>query len=198
MRRGPGPATTSLAVLFAPWRAASFAPRLAAVLAVGLAVLLAVGLAACGDGAGGDPGLPVDAGPPPSDGQPPPSCEMRISLTPAMPRAPTDLMATAEIVSESLIGFQTFSWQVRFGDQILEPLLAPDGRQITFPATQPGVYDVNLQGSVDGYSCTDAVRSIAVAAAGATAVSYRLRFVPGPGQPAVIHERTDTLVAGLD
>jgi hypothetical protein len=189
MRRGASPATTSLGISFA----AVFARWLAVVFASGLAS----GLAACGGDGGGAP-LPVDAGPPLSDGAPPPSCEMRISLTPAMPRAPTDLMATAEIVSESLAGFQTFSWDVRFGDQILEPLLSPDGRQITFPAMQPGVYEVLLEGSVDGYSCTDAFRSIAVATAGASAVSYRLRFVPGPGQPAVIHERTDTLVAGLD
>ena len=154
-------------------------------------------LAACGDGGGDAPGSP-DGGAPGGDAQPAPFCEMRISLTPAMPRAPTDLIATAEIASESLIGIQTFDWQVRFDDQIVEPVLSPDGRQITFPATQPGVYEVILGGSVDGYSCTDAYRSIAVADAGATAVSYRLRFVPGPGQAAVMYERTDTMVPGLD
>jgi hypothetical protein len=194
MRRGPRLATTSLAVSFA----VAPAVGLASGLAAGLAVLLAAGLAACGGDDGGGVPMRPDAGPHPGDAGPPPSCEMRISLTPAMPRAPTDLMATAEIVSESLAGFQTFAWQVRFGDQILEPALAPDGRQITFPATQPGAYDVFLEGSVDGYPCIDAERSIAVAAADATSVSYRLRFVPGPDQPAVIHERTDTLVAGLD
>jgi hypothetical protein len=159
---------------------------------------LAAMLAACGGAADGNSPVPVDGGQPGSDASPSPSCEMRISLTPAMPRVPTDLVATAEIVSESLIGLQTFDWQVRFDDQILAPALSPDGRQITFPATQPGTYQVILQGSVDGYSCTDAEQSIAVAAADATAVSYRLRFVPGPGQSAVIHERTDTMVAGLD
>lgn len=154
-------------------------------------------LAACGSDDGGAP-EPVDGGQPPGDAQPAPYCAMRISLAPAMPRVPTDLVATAEIVSESLIGLQTFVWEVRFANQILEPVLAPDGRQVTFPVTQPGTYQVFLQGSMDGYSCTDAEQSVAVAAADAAAVSYRLRFVPGPGQPAVIHERTDTMVAGLD
>lgn len=170
MRRGPGPFLAS--------------------------ILAAAVLAACGDGGNGGQGAP-DGGLPPSDGGVP-YCAMRISLAPAMPRAPTDLVATAEVVSEFLVGVQTFSWDVHYDDTILEPVVSPDGRQITFPATEPGTYMVRLQGEVDGYTCSDATEFVTVAPAGAAGVSYRLRFVPGPGQQAVIHERTDTMVPGLD
>jgi hypothetical protein len=153
-------------------------------------------LAACGDSEP-SPSHP-DAGPGNPDGGPLPDCDMRISLAPPMPSVPTDLVATAEIVSESLFGVQTFAWDVRFDDELVEPVLSPDGRQITFAATEPGTYEVRLSGSVDYYTCNGAQEFVTVAPADATTISYRVRFVPGPGQPAVIHERTDTMVAGLD
>lgn len=162
---------------------------------------LAALLAACGDGSGD---APLDAGPGPVDGQPPsdaqplPSCDMRMSVAPAMPRAPTDLVITGEIFSVSVTGIQSFDWDVRFENEFLEPVVAPDGRQITIAAAQAGTYELRLLGSMGGYTCTDAFQRVVVAPADATTVSYRLRFVPGPGHSAVTHERTDTMIAGLD
>jgi hypothetical protein len=162
------------------------------------AMSIAVMLAACGDGDGGGVSFP-DGGVPPSDAAPAPYCAMRIAVDLATPRAPTSILATAEIDSEYLIGAQTYAWQVRAGGALVEHTEQdPDGRQIAFPATQPGVYQVRLQGSVAGYACTDAVDSITVAPADAPEISYRLRLVPAPGQPAVSHERIDTIVAGID
>lgn len=159
-----------------------------------MAVAVTAALAGCGSdsgssypdgGSGGDAGLPF--------------CEMNMSLAPAMPRAPSELEATAEIASTALSGQQTFTWQVRFEDrEVPHTWLDPDGRRISFVAEEPGLYRVLLDGAVDGTACAGADEPITVVPAGAMDRTYRLRLVPRPGQPAVVHERTDTIAVGVD
>lgn len=158
---------------------------------------LAAPLSACGDGGGASPDYP-DGGAPGDGGSA--YCTMQLSLTSTGASVPTTLEATATIDSHSLYGQQSFLWDVRLldGTPVAYTPQAPDDRRITIEATAPGVYFISLEGSMDGESCTPSSESVTLAPAGASLIPYRLRFVPAPGQPAVIHERTETITSGVD
>lgn len=159
---------------------------------------LAALLPACGDGGGGGPSAP-DGGNTGGDAGPA-YCIMQLSLASSGAFAPTTLEATATIDSQSLAGQQRFFWDVRLTDGTPVPYTpqAPDEQRITIAATSPGVYHVTLDGSMDGTPCAPTGEPVTVAPAGAEMIPYRLRFVPAPGQPAVIHERLETITAGTD
>jgi hypothetical protein len=125
---------------------------------------------------------------------------MQLSLTSTGASAPTTLEATATIDSQYLAGQQIFLWDVRLLDGTPVPYTpqAPDEHRITIEATSPGVYHVSLEGSMDGAPCTPTSEPVTVAPDGASLIPYRLRFVPAPGQSAVIHERTETITTGVD
>ena len=158
---------------------------------------LAVPLSACGDGGGASPDYP-DGGTPGDAGSA--YCTMQLSLTSTGASAPTTLEATATIDSQSLYGQQRFLWDVRLIDGTPVPYTpqAPDDHRITIEATDPGVYFVSLEGSMGGEPCTPTSEPVTVAPDGASLIPYRLRFVPAPGQSAVIHERTETITTGVD
>lgn len=171
-----------------------YSRRMRSRAGIAMAAALGAGLAGCGS----DGGAPSPDGGPGADAGLP-YCAMRVSLESEMPRAPSALEVGAEITTASLSGLQTYAWQVRFEDGLVpHTSLDPDERRISFVAEEPGLYRVLLEGSVDGVPCTDADEPITVAPADAMDRTYRLRFVPRPGQAAVVHERTDTIAAGLD
>jgi hypothetical protein len=125
---------------------------------------------------------------------------MRLSLASTSAAAPATLEATATIDSQSLAGQQSFLWNVRLADGTPVPYTpqAPDERRITIEATDPGLYYVSLEGSMGGEPCVPTSEPVTVAPDGASLIPYRLRFVPAPGQPAVIHERIETITSGID
>lgn len=159
---------------------------------------LAALLPACGDS---PPGTPVepDAGNPGGDAGTE-FCVMRLSWSSTGELAPTTLEATAGIDSQALAGKQSFFWDVRLGDGTPVPYTAqtPDAQRITIAASAPGVYFVFLDGSMGDTLCSPTSAPITVAPPDADPIPYRLRFVPAPGQSAVIHERTETILSGID
>lgn len=167
-------------------------------LALPLALPLALLLAACGDGGGSSPGGP-DGGIPGGDAGFE-YCAMQLSLTSTAESPPTTLEATATIDSQFLAGQQTFAWEVRLagGSPVPYTPQAPDEHRITIDVTEPGVYFFVLQGSMGGVSCAPTGETVTLAPAGASQIPYRLRFVPAPGQPAITHERTETITTGFD
>lgn len=158
---------------------------------------LATLLPACG----GDDGSSVqpDAGNPGGDAGTE-FCAMRLSVTSTSEFAPATLEATAAIDSQALAGQQSFFWDVRLGDGTPVPYTAqtPDAQRITIAASAPGVYFVFLDGSMDDILCSPTYAPITVAPPDAEMIPYRLRFVPAPGQSAVIHDRTETIITGID
>ncbi|ACY12919.1 carboxypeptidase-like regulatory domain-containing protein [Haliangium ochraceum] len=159
------------------------------------ALLLALAGCSAGSADGGsDPG---DAGPAPGDAAP--YCQMNIAITPEMPRAPQDVVATAEIASGSLIGFRDYEWSVRRSGQPVDfEVTGVDAQQITFTADAPGQYEITLFGSVDGTECGSEYQLLSVVAPDAASTGYRLRFLPRPEQNAVPYERVDTIADGID
>jgi hypothetical protein len=127
-------------------------------------------------------------------------CRMELSLTASEASVPTILEASATIESQLLAGQQRFSWDVYLADGTPVPYTpqTPDEQRITIEATTPGVYRVDLAGAMGGTPCAPTGESVTLAPAGAVMIPYRLRFVPAPGQPAVIHERTESIITGID
>ena len=132
----------------------------------------AAGLAACGLG---------DLGPIDPDGgmhDAPPSCSAFVSFEPMSPVASPATVVRANATVTGAAGVVDYTWTVTFGVAAVATSPAQaDGSAITFPAPQPGVYDVRLEvGGVLG--CPTVHAPLNVLAPGANQALYRLRVTP--------------------
>jgi hypothetical protein len=140
--------------------------------ALALALAAAAGLAACGLG---------DLGPDIPDGgmhDGPPACSAFISFEPMSPVASPSTVVRANAIVTNAPGVLDYTGTVTFGGAAIAATPAQaDGSAITFPAVQPGVYDVRLEvGGVLGCSTVEA--PLNVLAPGANQALYRLRVTP--------------------
>ncbi|GAB4565836.1 MAG: hypothetical protein Tsb0020_17020 [Haliangiales bacterium] len=128
---------------------------------------------------------------------PPDNCAMRIEFPSVVLQAPGEASAEGRFDSD-YVGFRTYDWQVRFGDESLGFTVSRDGSAIEFDVAQPGPYSVDLFGQVDGYTCAPAREVINVLPADVDGVRYRIRFIPTLAQPAPAQAISRELPRDLD
>jgi hypothetical protein len=144
---------------------------------VAVAVAIAGLAAACagsldvGDGGDDSGGIP-DAGI---------ECSTFIGFEPEAPVASPTAQVRANAGVLGAPGVLSYTWSVSFGGAtVAHGLAQADGSAITFPATAPGVYSVQLDVSAV-IACPTAQAQLNVLAPGAKQMQVRLRITPQPG-----------------
>ncbi len=155
--------------------------------------LAAAGLAACGMGSdvgpGDDDGGTPDAGPP---------CSVFVSFEPMSPIASPSTVVRANATVSSAPGVLDYAWTVMFeGAAVAVTPAQADRSAITFPATEPGVYAVQL-GVGGGGGCPTVQAPLNVLAPGANQALYRLRITPPPSADVPPFEKLVAVAGGAN
>ncbi len=125
-------------------------------------------------------------------------CAIGIDFDPAMPIAGPTTEVRANSVVDGAAGVLTYDWRVRFNGALIPHTDAQvDGRDITFPAHDPGVYEVSLQVS-GGAFCPAATQQLTVAAEDPHVLHVRLHITPPITTTAPPYDRRLTINGGGD
>ena len=139
----------------------------------GILLLATAGLAACG------------AEFVPGDDGGTPSCQMAESVSPGSPEADgSQVEVTADVIVNDVAGVRSYDWSVTRTDDgsgVSFTTTGADGAVIAFTPDVPGVYRVELSGSVGATLCSSDRRDVNVGAPGAMHTAFVLRVQPPSG-----------------